>query len=184
MKQLIFITILIASVYFLPRSVMAEKISGESAQVTLIQVKYNSNAILSRKKLVMSKVLQNYNSPLSSEVAAFLSTCISYELDCYLLPSIAGIESGFGKFVYPNSNNPFGWGGGMIMFQSWQDAIDAVGKGLRQNYINKGAESVDEIALIYAESKTWAPRVKYFMAQFEKEEEKINSFLSKSEVKL
>lgn len=184
MKKLILALFLLAWFSFTASSVRAEKISGESAQVALIQVKDNSNAILSRKKLVMSKVLQNYNSPLSSEVASFLSTCISYELDCYLLPSIAGLESGFGKFVYPNSNNPFGWGGGLIMFESWDEAINTVGKGLRQNYINKGADSVDEIAPIYAESKTWAPRVKYFMAQFEKEEEKINSFLSKSEVKL
>lgn len=184
MKKLIFITILVASVTFLPPSVMAEKVAGESAKVSYLVAKNNTNNFILRKKMAIAKVLQNYNSPLSNSVDSFLSTCVDYEFDCYLLPSIAGLESSFGKFVLLGSSNPFGWANGLMMFDSWDQAIVTVGKGLRNNYINKGAESVDEIAPIYAASQTWAPRVKYFMSQFENEEEKIAAFLGAHEVQL
>ncbi|OGK11996.1 hypothetical protein A2954_00340 [Candidatus Roizmanbacteria bacterium RIFCSPLOWO2_01_FULL_37_12] len=184
MKTLLKILVAITFYFFLCLPVSAQNVADQSAKFLRIEVN-NLDAIrLAKKRLALNKLLTRYNSPLVNSIDTFLKTCDSFELDCYLLPSIAGLESGFGKFTHPGSNNPFGWGGGYILFTNWDQAIFTVGKGLRQNYLNKGAESVDEIAPIYAESKTWAPRVKNFITQFEAEEAKITAILNLNPVEL
>lgn len=185
MKKLILSIIsILALLSFAPKT-MAEKIAGESANVTPVESTDKSKAFaMVKKKMAITKVLKKHNSPLLSATNAFISTCVNYDLDCYLLPSITGLESSFGKFTHPGSHNPFGWGGGYIMFETWDKAIDTVGHGLRNNYINKGADTVEKIAPIYAASKTWAPRVQYFIAQFHKEEQKIDLILGQNEVNL
>jgi len=142
----------------------------------------NDNSII--KRMAISRVLNKYNSPLVDQIDSFINSCTNYNLDCYLLPSITGLESYFGRYTYPGSHNPFGWGGGYIMFDTWDKAIDTVAKGLRENYVNKGAETIEEIAPIYAESPTWAVRVQFFKTQFEAEEKQLSLLLSGNEVKL
>jgi len=134
--------------------------------------------------MAISQVLTRYNSPLLDQIDSFINSCTNYNLDCYLLPSITGLESSFGQYTYPGSHNPFGWGGGYIMFETWDKAINAVAKGLRENYINKGAETVEEIGPIYAESPTWAVRVQFFKNQFEQEEKQVSLLLGKNSVEL
>src|SRR5438094_614972 len=157
----------------------AENISDSSAKINpnaslTRQVNFKVNlAVENRKRYVMTKVLEKYGSPLKDVVGSFMDTCTHYNLNCYLLPSIAGLESGFGQFTYPGSHNPFGWGGGYIIFDNWDKAIRTVGEGLARNYIGQGALTVDQIGPIYAESPTWAIRVKGFMNEFEFEEQKL-----------
>ena len=168
-------------------SVKAEIIAGGSAPLV-----YNSfiSSIdieqLHQKKLkiAIETVLKKYNSPMSEESDSFIKACIKYQIDCYLLPSIAGLESTFGKFIWPNSYNPFGWARGYMMFDSWDEGIDTVAKGLRKGYLNKGALTVEDIGPIYSESPTWAVRVNYFINQFEKEEEKMSLLSDQLPVKL
>lgn len=166
------------------RNIYAEKIAGTSAVITYNINPNSQEKELFIKKLAIKRVLDKYNAPLSDETDAFISTCQTYELDCYLLPSISGLESTFGQFIYPNSYNPFGWGGGLIMFASWKDGITTVAKGLRENYVNKGADSVEQIGRIYSESPTWAPRVRYFMNEFQREQEKLQLYLNENAVEL
>ncbi len=184
MKQLVLSVILVVSLIAAPQAVMAENVAGESAKIGNLTEDIDSNLLIAKKKMVIQKMLASYNSPLSESVDSFVATCTDHEIDCYLLPSIAGLESTFGKFVLPSSHNPFGWGGGYIMFPNWDSAIAEVGKSLKKNYIAKGADTIDKIAPIYAESKTWAKRVKYFMKKFKEEEQKLNTILSHNEVKL
>lgn len=136
------------------------------------------------KKLAIKKILEKYNSPLIVSIDQFINTCNSYSLDCYLLPAIAGLESFFGRFVYPNSYNPFGWGGGYIMFNNWNESIEIVGKIIKINYINRGLDSVDKIGILYSESPTWSTRIKWFIKQFEKEEDKIRLSFLKNQIEL
>lgn len=184
MKNLAKIVVVFFLFLFTAVPIQAQNVAGVSAKFMKLEAKNLDKQRFAKKRLAINKILLKYKSPLSDSIDAFLSTCETYELDCYLLPSIAGLESSFGKFTYPGSHNPFGWGGGYIMFENWDQAISSVGKGLRENYHNKGAYSVDEIAPIYAESKTWAPRVKSFMAAFESEEAKIDSIFEQNTVKL
>ncbi len=161
--------VLMTTVFFTnPSRVSAQKEAGSSASVSakihVATVNYTDLAI---KRKVIYEILSKNNSPLVNEVDAFIATCTKYEIDCYLLPSITGLESSFGKYTHPGSYNAFGWGGGYIMFKSWAECIDAVGRGVRENYIDKwGATSIETMGPIYAESPTWAVRVRLFHDKF------------------
>jgi hypothetical protein len=127
-----------------------------------------------KKSVAMRRVFARYNSPFVDEVDSFILACSTYNIDCYLLPSISGIESGFGKAIMPNSYNPFGWGGGMIYFKSWKEGILTVAKGLYDNYFSRGLTTPELIAPVYAPpSTTWALKVNYFMSLFIEEEKNI-----------
>lgn len=162
-----------------PSSLHASQEAGSSASISPSDYQTSIDVYVKKsiQRKVIVEVLEKYHAPLSSEVDGFLRACDEYQIDCYLLPSIAGLESSFGKHTYPNSHNPFGWGGGMIMFDSWEDGFMAVAKGLRERYIDKGADTIEKIAPIYAESQTWAQRVQFFHNKFtDAEKEKIAYF--------
>ncbi len=150
----------------------AETVSESSAKL-----KSDNNITVENHFFIKIKAIENvfvkYQSPLVSSVNQFIYVCQKYQLDCYLLPAIAGLESTFGRFVYPQSFNPFGWGGGYVMFRDWNESIEAVGKGIREHYLNKGAKTEDEIGIIYSESSTWAQRVKFLKEIFINEEKRL-----------
>ncbi len=168
----------------LTRSIYAEKVAGNSAVITYNKTASQRDRNFFIKKLAIKKVLDKYTAPLSEATDGFINTCKRYDLDCYMLPAISGLESTFGLFIYPNSYNPFGWGRGYIMFNSWEEGIDAVGRGLRYSYINRGALSIDQIGPIYSESSTWAVRVQYFINEFQREEAKLQLYLNENTVEL
>lgn len=158
----------------------AQLIAGSSAAVVKYDQLSTSKAQpgdIALKRKTITQILKKYNSPLTDEVDSFIEACTTYELDCYLLPSITGVESTFGKFLIPGTHNPFGWGRGLIEFESYHEAIMTVGKGLRENYINKGATTIEQIGAIYCEGNTWAGKVSYFDRQFKSEEEKQLFFM-------
>ncbi|MFA9288616.1 MAG: hypothetical protein ACEQSA_01930 [Weeksellaceae bacterium] len=179
----ILIALLIMSVLLLPLPVQARSEAGTSAALLSAPKSATAENVL-LKRLVIKEVLERYNSPLIADVDSFMKTCTAHELDCYLLPSISGVESTFGKFLMPDSHNPFGWGGGHIYFDTYEDGIEAVGSGLRNNYINRGAHSIDEIGAIYAGSKTWPTKVKFFLGVFEQAEAEKRMHFSQLAVEL
>jgi hypothetical protein len=160
--------------------VRAQAIAGSSAAVTFREQTATSSINIQKlalKRKALVQVLKKYDAVLLSEVDSFLEACTTYDLDCYLLPSISGVESTFGKFLIPSTHNPFGWGRGILEFDTFHDAIMAVGKGLRNGYLDKGATTVDEIGAIYCEGNTWSGKVNYFMAKFQEEEQKQLFFM-------
>jgi len=181
MKHLILILVITGLFLFKTTAILAENVSGQSA--TLVSRAENTNSLLN-KKLAIKIVLKKYDSPLVDEVDSFIQACEKYDLDCYLLPSIAGLESTFGRYILANSYNPFGWGGGRIVFANWSEGIESVAKGLKENYLNRGALTVNQIGRIYSESPTWAPRVSWFIKQFENEELKLSLLSREFPVKL
>lgn len=119
----------------------------------------------------IKRVLTKANAPLASEAHNFASSCIRYQLNCYLLPAISGVESGFGKAMLEGSHNAWGWGGGYLYYPSWSYSIDVVAKGVKQGYINKGLTTPELMSSVYAPpSKTWGGNVRYFLTRFETEE--------------
>jgi len=167
--------------------VSASSVAGDSAVLaTATNIKKSEIEAISeaQKRMAIKKILTRYNSPMVEEVDSFMKACKKYNLDCYLLPAIAGLESTFGRFIYPQSFNPFGWGRGLIPFKSWDDSIDTVALGLRKNYIDKGADTVEKIGAIYCEGNTWATKVNWFMNKFKDEENKITLYMSQIPVKL
>lgn len=189
-KKLLLFLLAISFIHHRAVPSMAAGIGGQSALLikpvkSQITLKKSENAVnYNLKKKTIKRVLERYNSPLVNSADAFVDTCQKYGLDCYLLPSIAGLESYFGTQLMPGSHNPFGWGRGLIYFDDWRDGIDTVGKGLRENYINKGATTIEEIGAIYCEGNTWAGKVRYFMKVFEEEEQKHELYFSNNTVEL
>lgn len=112
--------------------------------------------------------LEKYNSPLVPYAGKFIAEADKNGLDWRLVASITGVESTFGKQIPYNSFNAYGWVNGDYNFQSWPASIEIVSKTLRENYINKGAVSIDQIARRYAPpSTTWAWKVRYFMKKID-----------------
>lgn len=184
MGKKILLTIILSLAFIFPRTISAEKVAGISALLSDNQSANSQYNDLFTKKLAIKRVLDKWDSPLIGSLDSFMNTCIKYNFDCYLLPAISGVESSFGKFTYRNSNNPFGWGRGLISFTDWSDSIDTVGKGIRENYINKGADNIDKIGRIYCEGDTWSDKVKFFINQFSQEEAKIRLYSNENSVKL
>ena len=116
--------------------------------------------------------LKSHNSPLAPYAATFVKEADKNGLDWRLLAAISGVESTFGQAIPSSSYNAWGWGvfTGMsygIYFKDWQDGITRVSKGLKTNYLDKGAESVEEIGRIYAASPAWSRKVRFFINQID-----------------
>lgn len=124
-----------------------------------------------------SKIVENffrkYASPLSNQSEAFVSVADKYKIDYRFLPAIAMQESNGGKKIIKNSNNPFGYGiyGNLVVkFSSWEEAIERVGRALREEYFNQGLTTPQKIMTKYTPPSAkkdglWAKAVSSFMDQ-------------------
>lgn len=172
------------------RSVFGMNIAGQSAQLNSQYIALQPPIYLASEdknilqKQAITNILTRRNSPLVAEVDTFMQVCQEYELNCYLLPSIAGVESGFARAYKPGTYNPFGWGGGLIYFESWTDGITTVGRSLRTRYIDRGAVTLESVGKIYAESPVWSQKVRRFMSEFEYEEQQLELNSEKDAVQL
>lgn len=117
----------------------------------------------------LRNVLEKRNSPLAPYAESYINAADRYGVDWELLPAIAGLESSFGIHQLNGSYNSYGWGGGRLYFKSVDDGIEVVLTGLKNRYMARGATTVETIAPIYSESSTWAPRVRYFMNEIDRE---------------
>jgi hypothetical protein len=160
------------------------KEAGESAKITYKTILQEEPKTVFYQKAAIKNILEKYHSPLIGEVDTFIKVCYQYQLDCYLLPSIAGIESTFGQYLIPSSFNPFGWGGGKIFFKNFKEAIEKVASALKNNYIDRGLTTVETIGKVYSESPSWSQKVLFFINQFKKEEENLRLYFEKNTVKL
>lgn len=122
---------------------------------------------------IIEDFFQNYKSPLSNLGSVFIRVADKYQLDWRLLPAIAMQESNGAKKVINNSFNPFGYGiyGSLVIrFNSWEEAIERVGKGLREDYLDKGLKNPYQIMAKYtppslAKGGAWAKGVSTFMEE-------------------
>lgn len=123
-----------------------------------------------RAKIVES-FFRKYNSPLYFYSENFIQVADKYNLEWRLLPSIAMQESNGGRKVIKHSFNPFGfgiYGNKVVKFTSWEDGIERVGKTLKQEYIDKGYKTVEQIMVKYtppsiSKGGPWAIGVNSFM---------------------
>jgi hypothetical protein len=124
-----------------------------------------------------TKIIENffktYKSPLSDKAPVFIAVADKYQLDWRLLPAISMQESNGGKRIIKNSNNPFGYGiyGSLVLkFVSWEEAIERVGKALREDYLDQGLKTPTQIMAKYTppsleKGGAWAKGVTTFMEE-------------------
>lgn len=139
------------------------KSAGSSATLAMI----NGSKAQDERVVALKKYLELYDSPLAPYAGTFVENADKYNLDWRLVASISGLESGFGKQIPYDSYNAWGWGiygTHVLRFNSWDEAITTISKGLRENYLRDKVESDPYfIGPTYAASPTWAVRVAYFM---------------------
>lgn len=127
------------------------------------------------RSVIIAKFFKDRKSPLAELADDFIKVADQYKLDYRLMPSIAMQESNGAKIMPKSSNNPFGYGiyGGKVMrFDSFEEAIATVGEGLKRNYINQGLTTPDTIMAKYtppslAKGGAWAIGVSAFMEQLQ-----------------
>ncbi len=138
--------------------------------------RFSQNIVyLDARSLMVKNFFQGYRSPLSELNGLFVEVADKYGLDWRLLPAIAMQESLGGKKVIKNSFNPFGYGiyGNLVIkFSSWEEAVEKVGKALKQDYLNQGLNTPDKIMAKYTppsleKGGAWAKGVKSFMQELQ-----------------
>jgi len=124
------------------------------------QVLGESITALDGKTALLRQYLEWQKSPLAPHAQTFIDVAEKYNLPWTLLPAICGKESTFGKNIPSNSHNCWGWGiyGSQVLrFENWDEGIDKVGKGIRENYFDKGLDTVAEIEYSYTPPSAYNP---------------------------
>jgi len=117
---------------------------------------------------LIRQYLASYNSPLEPHAEYLVESSDMYGLDYRLLTAIAQQESNLCKKIPPLSYNCWGWGihsEGSLGFSSFEEGIDVVSQGIKENYIDKGYTTVEEIMSKYTPLSrgSWAFGVNKFM---------------------
>lgn len=123
------------------------------------------------RPVILSKFLGSYGSPLAKHADKLIQVSDKYGLDYRLLAAIAMQESGGGKKIPEGSFNAWGWAiyeNSTKRFSSWEEAIEVVGKGIKNNYIDRGLKTPEKIMTRYApvslaNGGSWAKGVNYFL---------------------
>lgn len=98
----------------------------------------------------IDQYLLSKGSPLAGYGKAFVNAGRRHGVDPRLLVAIAGAESSFAKYKPSQAIfNAWGWGPHR-KFPSWEAGIDAVARGLGENYISKGLKTIEQISGRYA----------------------------------
>lgn len=121
---------------------------------------------------IVRQYLEAYSSPLTPYSGLIVQTADKYSLDFRLITAIAQQESNLCKIIPPDSYNCWGWGihsKGTLGFSSFQEGIEEVSRGLREEYLNKGYSTISEIMSKYTplSNGSWANGVNTFMDQMQ-----------------
>lgn len=125
------------------------------------------------RALIVAQFLERYNSPLQpydhfGEV--FVELADQHEFDFRLLPAIAMQESNLCKRIPPGSYNCLGFGiheRGTLTFESFEANFSRAARELKQNYIDIGLTTPEEIMTKYTPGSngSWADSVNQWMAE-------------------
>lgn len=121
---------------------------------------------------IIRQYLEQYNSPLLPYAQDLVATSDRYGLDFKLLVAIAQQESNLCKKAPSGTYNCWGWGihsKGTLGFGNYVEAIDTVGRGLREDYFDKGYVTLEQIMTKYTpnSSGSWAFGVEQFLNEME-----------------
>lgn len=120
----------------------------------------------------LKSFFRKHNSPLYNYAGKIVAVSDKYKFDYRLLPAIAMQESNLCRVTPDDSHNCWGWGiygTTVTKFDSYDEAIEAVGKGIKNNYIDKGLVTASAIMKVYTpQSKgSWAYGVNTFLKALE-----------------
>lgn len=121
---------------------------------------------------IIRQYLKFYNSPLEPYAELIVNTADKYSIDFRLITAVAQQESNLCKVIPPGSYNCWGWGihsKGSLGFTSFEEGIETVSRGLKEEYLDKGYSTVEEIMSKYTplSNGSWAHGVETFMQDME-----------------
>ena len=134
---------------------------------------YETNIEVKDARVANLKIFfRKYNSPLYDNADKIVEVSDRYQFDYRLLPAIAMQESGLCRVIPDDSHNCWGWGiyGNVVTrFDSYDEAIETVAKGIKKEYIDKGLITASAIMQKYTPSSSgsWAYAVNTFLRALE-----------------
>lgn len=113
-----------------------------------------------------------YQSPLYDLADDIVSASDKYGIDYRLLPAIAMQESGLCKHAPDDSYNCWGYGiygQRVTKFASFEEAVETVAKGLKENYLDKGYTTPELIMSKYTPRSpgSWARSINLLITSLE-----------------
>jgi len=147
----------------------AEKEAGATASFS---ANTNVSYTLDPRVKKLNSYLTAKHVPLADSAEHFIAEADRLHMDWKLVVAISGVESYFGTHIPFNSYNAWGWAvftGNTDgrHFESWNDGITTVSEGLKQNYIDHGRTTVEQIGRIYAADPGWSWKVNHFIDEIE-----------------
>jgi len=145
-------------------TVMIEQSNIENVIVSKTHGITNTSSTSSTNKVKIEKIrkyLTKRNSPLADYAEEFVEAANTYGIDYRLVASISIIESSGGIHCFKTHN---AWGWGNSGFDSWEDGIWSVSKGLGKYYAG-GRNTPEKIASRYCPPNAlkWGNNVSYIM---------------------
>ncbi len=130
------------------------------------------------RSALVRRFFKNYNSPLEKLSDYIVLQADTYAIDYRLIPAISMQESTGCKFIPDNSYNCWGYGiygDKVLRFASYEEGIERVSRGLRNDYYNHGLDTPMQIMAKYTPPSIslggpWAHGVYYFFNEIENPE--------------
>lgn len=120
---------------------------------------------------ITKQYLEEYQSPLAPYAQFLVEKAEENDLDFRLLTAIAQQESNLCKRIPEGTYNCWGWGihsAGTLGFESFEQAIDVVSRGLKTDYVDLGYSTPEEIMSKYTPHSpegAWAKGVTQFLEE-------------------
>jgi hypothetical protein len=114
------------------------------------------------RETILRKFLKDKNCPDQEFTEVFIAEADAHGLDWRLLPSLAFVESGGGRFA--RGNNLFGWANGKQTFSSIGDAIHTVASTLAHGRAYRGKDTGRKLAT-YNQGTDYPAMVLQIMSQ-------------------
>jgi len=145
-------------------SLLAINDTDKNAQKQILKEFQTNDIRIANLKFFFRK----YNSPLYDFADVFVREADKYQFDYRLLPAIAMQESNLCKYIYEGSHNCWGWGiygSKVTRFDSYNEAIETISRGIKRDYIDRGLTTPEDIMRKYTPPSdgSWAFGVNTFL---------------------
>ena len=170
--KLTLLTILM-SMSLMATPVYAEDKIADSTATFALYLRENKSLANDPRVIKLERFLKQRGSTMAPYALHAVEEADRLGMDWKLIMAIAGAESTYGKFIPTNSYNAWGWGvftGKQtgVNFANWKEGITKVSEGIRYNYMDKGAVTLEQIGRKYAASGHWSTSVGIIMAEIER----------------
>lgn len=124
---------------------------------------------------ILRQYFSRYKSPLEPYSTYIVEVSDNYGFDFRLLPSIAMQESNLCQKIPENSYNCWGYGiygDKVLRFRNYEEAIERVAKALREDYVDKGLQTPEQIMSKYTPPSVekggpWAVAIRQFFTDLQ-----------------